>query len=123
MSENLLTERQLTIWQRIYFLYRKKEPFPDLFSHSVTSDTLRLHGLQHARPLCALLSWSLLRLMSIESTMPSNHLILCCPLLLLPSIFPSIRVFPSESTLHIRWPEYWSFSFSISQKKGKKQFN
>ena len=52
--------------------------------------------------------------MSLESVMPSNHLILCCPLLLLPSIFPSIRVFSSESFLHIRWPKYWSFSFSIS---------
>ena len=52
--------------------------------------------------------------MSIESVMPSNHLILCCPLLLLPSFFPSIRVFSNESALHIRWPKYWSFSFSIS---------
>ena len=52
--------------------------------------------------------------MSIELVMPSNHLILCCPLLLLPSIFPSIRVFSNESALRIRWPEYWSFSFSIS---------
>ena len=60
------------------------------------------------------ISWSLLKLMSIESVMPSNHLILCHPLLLLPSIFPSIRVFPSESVLHIRWPKYGSFSFSIS---------
>ena len=59
-------------------------------------------------------SQSLPKLMSIESVMPSNHLILCCPLLLLPSIFPSIRVFSSESALHIRWPEYWSFSFNIS---------
>ena len=59
-------------------------------------------------------SWSLLKLMSIESAMPSNHLILCCPLLLLPLIPPSIRVFSSESTLHMRWPKYWSFSFSIS---------
>ena len=59
-------------------------------------------------------SWSLLKLMSIESVMPSNHLILCHPLLLRPSIFPSIRVFSNESVLHIRWPEYWSFSFSIS---------
>ena len=57
---------------------------------------------------------SLLKLMSIESVMPSNHLILCWPLLLLPSIFPSIRVFSNESILHIRWPKYWSFSFSIS---------
>ena len=59
-------------------------------------------------------SWSLLKLMSIESLMPSNHLILSCPLLLLPSIFPSIRVFSSESALCIRWPKFWSFSFSIS---------
>ena len=58
--------------------------------------------------------WSLLKLMSIELVMPSNHLILCHPLLLLPSIFPSIRVFSHESVLHIRWPKYWSFSFSIS---------
>ena len=59
-------------------------------------------------------SWSLLRLMSIESVMPSNYLILCCPFLLLPSIFFSIRVFSSESVLRIRWPKFWSFSFSIS---------
>ena len=59
-------------------------------------------------------SQSLLKLMSIESVMPSNHLILCHPLVLPPSIFPSIRVFSSESILCIRWPEYWSFSFSIS---------
>ena len=59
-------------------------------------------------------SRSLLKLMSIESVMPSNHLILCCPLLLPPSIFPSIRVFSNESPFHIRWPKYWSFSFSIS---------
>ena len=59
-------------------------------------------------------SRSLLKLMSIESVMPSNHLILCRPLLLPPSIFPSIRVFSSESVLRIRWPKYWSFSFSIS---------
>ena len=59
-------------------------------------------------------SWSLLKLMSIELVMPSNHLILCCPLLLLSSIFPSIRVLSSESVLRIRWSKYWSFSFSIS---------
>ena len=59
-------------------------------------------------------SWNLFKLMSIKSMMPSNHLILCCPLLLLPSIFPSIRVFSNESVLHISWPKYWSFSFSIS---------
>ena len=59
-------------------------------------------------------SWSLLKLMSIESVLPSNHLILCRPLLLLSSIFPSIRLFYNESVLHIKWPKYWSFSFSIS---------
>ena len=62
-------------------------------------------------------SKSFLRLISIESVMPSNHLILCCPLLLLPPIPPSIRVFSSESTLHMRWPKYWSFSFSIIPSK------
>ena len=59
-------------------------------------------------------SRSLLRLMSIESVMPSNHFILCCPLLLLASIFPSIRVFSNELALHIRWPKYWSINFSVS---------
>ena len=59
-------------------------------------------------------SRNLLKLMSIELVMPSNHLIICCPLLLLPYIFPSIRVFSDESTLHIKWPKYWSFSFNIS---------
>ena len=59
-------------------------------------------------------SWSLLRLMSIESVMPCNHLILCSPLLLPPSVFPSIRVFSNKSVLHIKWPKYWCFSFSIT---------
>ena len=59
-------------------------------------------------------SWHLLKLMFVESVMPSNHLILCHPLLLLPSIFPSIRAFSNKSVLHIRYPKYWSFSFSIS---------
>ena len=59
-------------------------------------------------------SQSLLKLMSIESVMPSNHLILCCPFLLLPSVFPSIRIFSNESVLRIRWPKYWSFRFNIS---------
>ena len=59
------------------------------------------------------ISWSLLKLMSIELVMPSNHLVLCCPLLLLHSVFPRIRVFSNESALCIRWPKYWSFSFDI----------
>ena len=61
-----------------------------------------------------IISQSLLKLLSIESVMPSNHLTLCCPLVLLPSIFPSIRVFSNKSAQHIRWPKYWSFSFSMS---------
>ena len=68
----------------------------------------------HQASLSITNSWNLLKLMSIELVMPSNHLILCRPLFLLPSIFPSIRVFPNESVLHRRWPKYWSFSFSIS---------
>ena len=68
----------------------------------------------HQASLSITNSKSLLKLMSIESMMPSNHLILCCPLLLPPSIFPIIRVFSNESVLPIRWPKYWSFSFSIS---------
>ena len=76
--------------------------------------TLQCHGLQQARLPCLTLSWSLLKLMSIESVMLCYHLILCHPLLLLPSIFPSIKVFSNESALHISWPNYWSLSFSIS---------
>ena len=79
------------------------------------SDSLQPHGLQ----LCQVsrsftISWSLLKLKSIESVMLSEHLSLCSPFLFLPSIFPSIRVFSNESVLGIRWPKYWSFSFSIS---------
>ena len=88
------------------------------FSHSVMSNSLPPHELQHARPLCpSTNSWSSLRLTSIESVMPSSHLILCCPLLLLPPIPPSIRDFSNESTLRMRWPKYWSFSFSIIPSK------
>ena len=68
----------------------------------------------HQASLSITKSQSLLQFISIESVMPSKHPTLCCPLLLLPSIFPSIRVFSNESVLHIRWPQYWSFSFSIS---------
>ena len=78
--------------------------------------SLRSHGLHAARQasLSIINSWSFLKLMSIKSVTPCNHLILCRPLLP-PSIFPSMRVFSNESVLHIRWPEYWSFSFSISR--------
>ena len=78
------------------------------------SNSLQPHGLQHAGLLSFTSYPSLLKLMYIESVMPSRHLILCHPLLLLPSIFPSIWVFSNELALHIRWPKYWSFSFSIS---------
>ena len=86
------------------------------FSHSVVSDSLRPHGLQHTRLLCpsptpGAYSNSCL---SSESVMPSNHLILCHPLLLLPLIVPSIGVFLNKSVLCIRWPKYWSFSVSIT---------
>ena len=83
------------------------------FSRSVVSDSLQPHEPQHARPPCPTPTPGL-QLMSIELVMPSDHLILCHSLLLLPSIFPSIRVFSHESVLHIRLPKYWSFSFSIS---------
>ena len=90
---------------------------PSMGSHRVGHDWSDLAaaaaGLQYTRfPITN--SWSLLKLKSIELVMPSTHLILCCPLLLLPSVFPSIRVFSNESVLRIRWPKYWSFSFSIS---------
>ena len=76
---------------------------------------MRPHELQHARPPLSITnSRSLLKFMSIESVMPSNHLILCCPFVLPLSIFPSIRVFSNESVFHIRWPKYWSFRFNIS---------
>ena len=88
------------------------------FSRSVVSHSLRPHESQHARPPCPSPTPGIYpNLMSIELVMPSNHLILCHPLLLLPSIFPSIRFFSNESALHIRWPKYWSFSFSISPSK------
>ena len=90
-----------------------------MFSRSVVSDSFRPHGLpwghqgqEASLPITN--SQSLLKLMSIESVMPSNHLTLCRPLLLLPSIFPSIRVFSNESALYMMWPKYWSFSLRIS---------
>ena len=85
------------------------------FSCSVMSNSLRPHGLQHVRTPCPSPTPRVYsKLISIESVMPSNHLILCQPLFLPPSNFPSVRVFLHESVLRIRWPKYWSFSFSIS---------
>ena len=86
------------------------------FSRSAVSDSLWPHELQHTRPPCPSPAPGVHSNsnMCIECVMPSSHLFLCCPLLLLPSIPPSIRVFSNESTLRMRWPKYWSFSFSIS---------
>ena len=91
------------------------QSFPESVQFSSASQscpTLKPHGLQHTS--LPVHHWSLIKIMSIKSVMPTNHLILCSPLLLLPSIFPIIRVFSNESALRIRWPKYWSFSFSIS---------
>ena len=87
------------------------------FSRSVVSDSLQPHELQHSRPPCPSPTPGVHSNTSIESVMPSSHLILCHPLLLLPPIPPSIRVFSNESTLPMRWPKYWSFSFRISPFK------
>ena len=84
------------------------------FSHWVVSNSVSPWTAACQASLSITNSWSLPKLMSIESVMPSNHLILCCPLLLLPSIFPIIMVFSNESVIHIRWPKYWNFSSSIS---------
>ena len=85
-----------------------------LFSRSVVSDSATLWTIARQAPLSFAISQSLLKPMSTELMLPSNYLILCPPLLLLLSIFPSIRVFTNEQTLRIRWPKYWSFSFNIS---------
>ena len=85
-----------------------------VFNRSVVSDSATPWTVARQASLSITYSWSLLKLMSIESVMPSSHLILSRPLLLLPSIFPSIRVFPNESVLGIRWPKDWSFSFNMS---------
>ena len=89
----------------------------DQISRSVVSDSLRPHELQHARPPCPSPTPRVHSDTSIEAEMPSSHLILCRPLLLLPPIPPSIRVFSNESTLRTRWPKHWSFSFSIIPSK------
>ena len=88
------------------------------FSHSVVSDSATPWISVHQESLSITNFQNTLKLMSIESVIPSNHHILCCPLLLPPSIFPSIRVFSNESVLCIRWPKDWSFSFSISPSNG-----
>ena len=93
----------------------KRYPSVQFSSVAQSCPTLQPHGLHHARPSCPFTnSQNLLKLMPIESVMPSNHLILCRPFLPTPSIFASIRVFSNKSVLHISWPKYWNFSFSIS---------
>ena len=111
----------MNIWTKILSkLYSYLVQFSSVqFSRSVVSDSLRPHELQHARPPCPspTNSRSSLRLTSVESVMPSSHLILCHPLLLLPPIPHSIRLFSNESTLRMRRPKYWIFSFSIIPSK------
>ena len=87
------------------------------FSGSVMSDSLWPHESQHVKPPCPSPTPGVHSNISIESVMPSSYLILCCPVFLLPPIPPSIRVFSNESTLHMRWPKYWCFSFSIIPSK------
>ena len=96
--------------------FLKKCPAYIQFSRSVVSDSATPWTAAHQASLSITNSQSLPKFMSIESVMPSNHLILCRPLLLPPSIFPSIRVFSNESALSIRWPKYWSSSFSPSNE-------
>ena len=116
VCQNHNTNRVLKNIIKMYFSTVISEIFSSVqFSHSVMSESLVTpRTAAHQASLSITSSQSLLKPKSIESVMPSNHLILCHPLLLPPSIFPSIRVFPMESVLHIRWPKYWSFSFSIS---------
>ena len=99
---------------QLFLVFPMNSHYHSLFSHSVVSSSFQLHGLQHARSINN--SWSLLKLMSIESVKPSNHLILCRRLLLPPSIFPSIRVFSNESVLCVRQSKYWHFSISPSNE-------
>ena len=100
-------------WKNVVYIFYLKAAFSSVQSLSCVWLFATPWTAARQASLAITNSRSLLKLMSIESVMPSNHLILCCPLLL-PSIFPSIRVFSSESALRFRWPKYWSFSFSIS---------
>ena len=97
-----------------FYIARPTDQFSSVQSLSSVQLFVTPWTAAHQASLYITNSWSLLKLISIELVMSSNHLILCCPLLLLPSIFPSIRVFSSESVLPIRWPRYWSFSICVS---------
>ena len=114
VGHDLVTEQQQSRNSNSKTLIRS-----DQISSSVVSDSLQPHESQHARPPCPpiTISQSSLRLMCIESVMPSSRFILCHHLFLLPPIPPSIRVFSNESTLRMWWPKYWSFSFSIIPSK------
>ena len=102
------------VWSGIGWLWDTQFQLMGFSSVAQSCPTMTPWTAAHQASLSITNSRSLLKLMSIESVMPSNHLILCHPLLLLPSIFPSIKVFSNESVLCIWWPKYWSFSFSIS---------
>ena len=112
--------RQLSVHKqmikKMWFIYTMKSYSSVQFSRSVVSNSVT-PGIARQASLSITNSRSSLKLMPIESVMPSSHLILCHPLLILPPIPPSIRVFSNESTLHMRWPKYWSFSFSIIPSK------
>ena len=115
----LWTLRRMYLFELVIFFFSLIYPGMELLVSTVQSlSCVWLFAIPwtaaHQASLSITNSRSLLKLMSIKSVMPSNHLILCHPLLLLPSIFPSIRVFSNESVLHIMWPKYWSFSFNIS---------
>ena len=109
-----VSESLLSVLLYIYLEVEFLDQLSVQFSCWVVSDSLWPHGPQHARPPCPSPTPSSPKPMSIESVMPSNHLILCRPLLLPPSVFSSIRVFSNESVLLTWWPKYWSFSFNIS---------
>ena len=115
----LLVQDLALVWDHLVFLSSTRVPSRVYhissvqFSRSVMSESLRPHDSQHTRSSYPSSATRVHLLMCIESVMPSSHLILCHSLLL-PSIFPSIRVFSNESPFHIRWPKYWSFSFNIS---------
>jgi len=114
LQKSDMTEWLSTMWE-IFLLYSRKLDLGLCWSVAQSCPTL-CDPMNHSRQASLSITNSQcpLKPMSIESVMPSNHLILCRPLLLLPSIFPSIRVFSNESALHTRWPKYWSFSFNIS---------
>ena len=116
------TEQLLLSLDHLFVLFREMAILL-LFSCPVMSDSATAWTAVRQASLSLTISWYLPKFISIESVVPSNNVILCSPLLLLPSVFPSIRVFSNELSVHIRWPKYWSFSFSISPSKEYSGFN